>query len=84
MPDRKHVGPPETRVCSAGEEGPTLNVVFTNSNRQILLIIPLNIKHMHIIISYELDVIRIFKICTMKNASVYSSVYVVPLPLPAG
>ncbi len=41
LPGRKHVGPPEARAIWAGEEGPTLNVVFTNSNRQILLVIAL-------------------------------------------
>ncbi len=39
--DCKHVGLPEARVLWAGEEGPTLNVVFKNSNRQILLVMPL-------------------------------------------
>ena len=29
-------------VCRAGE-GPTLNIVFTNCNRQILLILPLKL-----------------------------------------
>ncbi len=40
MPDHKHVGPPEVCVLWAGEEGTTLNVVFTNSSPQILLVIP--------------------------------------------
>ncbi len=35
------MGPPVVRALGAGEEGPILNVVFTNSDRQILLVIPL-------------------------------------------
>ncbi len=42
MPDRKHVEPPEARACWAGEEEPTLNVVFTNRNQQILHVLPLS------------------------------------------
>ncbi len=41
LPDRKHVGPPEACAFWVGEEGPTLNGAFTNSNGQILLVMPL-------------------------------------------